>query len=113
MWRDATATSGKGSVGVADGKPDEGCSLARQHRSTQRKPSTRDPRPAIRQRMHEIARTRIRYVYLRVHIMLRRDVWAIGRNLVWRLYREEGLVLRSKRPRRRKMVVQREARCVP
>ena len=33
--------------------------------------------------------------------------------MVWRLYREEGLALRSKRPRRRKMVVQREARCVP
>lgn len=63
--------------------------------------------------MHEIARTRIRYGYRRVHIMLRRDGWAVGRNLIWRLYREEGLALRSKRPRRRKMVVHREARCVP
>jgi putative transposase len=89
------------------------CSLTRQHRSTQRKPSTRDPRLEIRQRMHEIARTRIRYGYRRVHIMLRRDGWAVGRNLVWRLYREEGLALRSKRPRRRKMVVHREVRCVP
>jgi putative transposase len=89
------------------------CSLTRQHRSTQRKPSTRDPRLEIRQRMHEIARTRIRYGYRRVHVMLRRDGWALGKNLVWRLYREEGLALRSKQPRRRKMVVQREARCVP
>ena len=63
--------------------------------------------------MHEIARTRIRYGYRRVHIMLRRDGWAVGRNLVWRLYREEGLALRSKRPRRRKMAVHREARFVP
>ena len=89
------------------------CSLTHQHRSTQRKPSTRDPRLEIRQRMHEIARTRIRYGYRRIHVMLRRDGWAVGRNLVWRLYREEGLALRSKRPRRRKMVVHREARCVP
>ena len=89
------------------------CSLTCQHRSTQRKPSTRDPRLEIRQRMHEIARTRIRYGYRRVHIMLRRDGWAVGRNLVWRLYREEGLALRSKRPRRRKMAVHREARFVP
>ena len=37
----------------------------------------------------------------------------MGKNLVWRLYREEGLALRSKQPKRRKMVVQREARCVP
>jgi putative transposase len=45
--------------------------------------------------------------------MLGRDGWAVGRNLVWRLYREEGLALRSRRPRRRKMVVHREARCMP
>jgi putative transposase len=89
------------------------CALTRQHRSTQRKPSVRDPRLEIRQRMHEIARTRIRYGYRRVHVMLKRDGWAVGRNLVYRLYREEGLALRSKRPRRRKMVVHREARCCP
>jgi putative transposase len=89
------------------------CALTRQHRSTQRKPSRRNPRLEIRQRMHEIARVRIRYGYRRVQVMLRRDGWAVGKNLVWRLYREEGLALRSKQPRRRKMVVQREARCVP
>jgi putative transposase len=64
-------------------------------------------------RMHEIVRTRIRYGYRRVHIMLRREGWTVGRNLVYRLYREEGLSLRAKRPRRRKMVVHREARCRP
>ena len=89
------------------------CALTRQHRSTQRKPSVRDPRLEVRQRMHEIVRTRIRYGYRRIHIMLKRDGWAIGRNVVYRLYREEGLVLRSKRPRRRKMVVHREARFRP
>ena len=67
------------------------CSLAGQHRSTQRKPSTRDPRLAVRQRMHEIAQTRIRYGYRRIHIMLKRDGLSIGRNTVYRLYREEGL----------------------
>ena len=89
------------------------CLVARQHRSTQRKPSTRDPRTEVRRRMHEIVATRIRYGYRRVHIMLRREGWAIGRNLVYRLYREEGLALRTKGPRRRKMVVHREARCRP
>jgi putative transposase len=89
------------------------CALTRQHRSTQRKPSTRDPRTEVRQRMHEIVRTRIRYGYRRVHIMLRREGWSVGRNLIYRLYREEGLSLRTKRPRRRKMVVHREARCRP
>ena len=63
--------------------------------------------------MHEIVHTRMRYGYRRVHIMLKREGWTVGRNVVYRLYREEGLALRSKRPRRRKMVVQREARCRP
>jgi putative transposase len=89
------------------------CRLTRQHRSTQRKPSTRNPRTEIRQRMHEIARTRIRYGYRRIHIMLKRDGWDVGRNLVYRLYREEGLILRGKQPKRRKMLVHRQARCRP
>ena len=89
------------------------CALTRQHRSTQRKPSRRDPRLELRQRMHEIAQTRIRYGYRRIQIMLRREGWPISRNLVYLLYREEGLALRSKRPRRRKMVVHREARIKP
>ena len=63
--------------------------------------------------MHEIVRTRVWYGYRRVHIMLKREGWSVGRNLVYRLYREEGLALRTKRPRRRKMVVHREARCQP
>ncbi len=45
--------------------------------------------------------------------MLKREGWSAGRNLVYRLYREEGLCLRTKRPRRRKMAVHREARCQP
>jgi putative transposase len=38
-------------------------------------------------RMREIVQTRIRYGYRRVHIMLRREGWAVGKNLVYRLYR--------------------------
>ena len=75
------------------------CALTRQHRSTQREPNRRDPRLELRQRMHEITQTRIRYGYRRIQIMLRREGWPISRNLVYRLYREEGLALRSKRPR--------------
>ena len=89
------------------------CSVTGQHRSTQRKPLTRDPRRDLRQRMHEIVRTRVRYGYRRVHILLKREGWIVGRNVIYRLYREEGLALRSKQPRRRKMVVQRQARCQP
>jgi len=53
--------------------PIDTCAVTWQHRSTLRKPSTRDPRTAIRQRMHEIVATRIRYGYRRVHVMLKRE----------------------------------------
>lgn len=89
------------------------CGLTRQHRSTQRKALRRDPRTELRQRMHEIVTTRIRYGYRRVHALLKREGWPVGRNLIYRLYREEGLCLRAKRPRRRKMAAHRQARCVP
>jgi hypothetical protein len=53
--------------------------LTRQHRSTQRKASRRDRRLAIPQRMHEIVRTRLRYGYRRVQIMLKRSMpWRQG-----------------------------------
>ena len=89
------------------------CSLTRQHRSTQRRPSRQDPRTELRQRMREIAAIRIRYGYRRVHVLLRREGWHVGRNVVYRLYREEGLALRTKKPRRRKMAVARQARPMP
>jgi putative transposase len=56
------------------------CGLTRQARSTQRKPSRRNPHTAIRLRMHEIAQTRIRHGYRRVHIMLKRNGWSVGAN---------------------------------
>lgn len=89
------------------------CQVTRQHRSTQRKKMVSDPLTELRQRMHEIVATRIRYGYRRVHIMLKREGWRIGRNRVYRVYREEGLALKTKRPRRRKMATHREARCQP
>jgi putative transposase len=58
----------------------------------------------------KIVQTRIRYGYRRQHILLRREGWAVGRNLIYRLYREEGPVLLSYRPRRRKAAVNRQAR---
>jgi putative transposase len=63
--------------------------------------------------MHEIVATRTRYGYRRVYIMLRREGWRLSRNVVYRLYREEGLALRAKRPRRRKMAAHRDARSSP
>jgi putative transposase len=89
------------------------CRVLCQHRSVQYYRSRRDPRTALRTRLRELAQVRIRYGYRRLQVLLRREGWSIGKNLVYRLYTEESLQLRSKRPRRRKMVVGRRERYVP
>jgi putative transposase len=89
------------------------CRLTKQNRTVQRYRSIQDPRQELRQRMKEITAVRVRYGYRRIRIMLNREGWQVGKNLVYRLYREEGLALRKRPPKRRKMAVQREKRCVP
>ncbi len=89
------------------------CRLVKQARSTHYYRSVKNPQTALRQRMREIAQTRVRYGYRRVHVLLKREGWRVSRNRVYRLYAEEQLQLRSKLPRRRKMVVSRRERCVP
>jgi putative transposase len=89
------------------------CRLARQNRSVQKYRSVLDPRHEMRQRMKDLAAVRVRYGYRRIRILLNREGWQAGKYLVYRLYKEEGLVLRKKQPKRRKMVVQREARLRP
>lgn len=54
----------------------------------------------LRIRMNEIARTRIRYGFWRIYILLKREGFSDNHKRVYRIYREEGLNLRTKRPRR-------------
>ena len=61
----------------------------------------RDDR-ALRSRIREIAVTRIRYGSRRIYILLRREGWKDNHKRVHRVYKEEGLNLRNKRPRRSK-----------
>ena len=63
--------------------------------------SRKDKQVALRMRIREIAAVRVRYGYLRIHVLLRREGWHVNRKRGYRLYREEGLNLRAKRPRRR------------
>lgn len=62
---------------------------------------------AIRNRIKEIAEARVRYGFWRIHVLLRREGWQDNHKRTYRIYREEGLNLRSKRPRRNKAAAHR------
>ena len=67
---------------------------------------SRDDR-AIRTRIREIAATKVRYGMWRIYTLLRREGWRDNHKRVHRIYKEEGLHLRSKRPRRNKAAANR------
>ena len=54
-------------------------------------------------RMRELASARIRYGYRKIRVLLNREGWKVGKKLVYRLYREEGLGLRRRRPKSRRI----------
>jgi putative transposase len=66
----------------------------------------RDDLP-LRQRIREIAETRIRYGHDRIYILLRREGWPDNHKRTHRVYKDEGLNLRRKRPRRSKAAAHR------
>ena len=53
-------------------------------------------------RMRDLAASRVRYGYRRIHVLLQREGWQINHKRVYRLYREMGLSIRTKRPKRRR-----------
>lgn len=82
-------------------------------RSVHRYQSIRDDQAALRQRMKELAGVRVRYGYRRLHVLLRREGWAVNHKRIQRLYGEEGLNLRLRRPRRHVMAARRIERTGP
>ena len=77
------------------------------HRSVWYYKSQKQPDTAERMRIKEIANTRIRYGYRRIHTLMQREGWLINHKKVQRIYGEEGLNLRSKKPKRHKSTKQR------
>jgi putative transposase len=89
------------------------CRTAQVAESTLRYRSRREPRTALRLRIREIAQVRIGYGYRKIRVLLKREGWQVGKKLVYRLYREEGLTLRYKPRRRRCAATNRRERCKP
>ncbi|MAZ26333.1 MAG: hypothetical protein CL868_04540 [Cytophagaceae bacterium] len=59
-------------------------------------------------RMKVIAAARVRYGFWRIYILLRREGFMDNHNCVYRVYCEEGLNLRSKRPKRSRCAAHRQ-----
>ena len=60
-------------------------------------------------RVREIAQARVRYGYRKIRVLLNREGWNVGKDLVYRLYKEEGPMLkRMKLAGKRKAVRQRQ-----
>ena len=69
--------------------------------STYHYKSRRPGQAGLEQRIKDICQTRVRYGYRRVHVLLRREGWCINQKKTRRIYRELGLQLRNKTPKRR------------
>ena len=55
---------------------------------------------ALRERLRELAHERRRFGYRRLHVLLVREGWVVNHKRVYRLYREEGLLVRQRRRKR-------------
>jgi len=89
------------------------CDVLRFRRSTYHYKSRRPSQATLRKRIREIAETRVRYGYRRIHVLLEREGWQVNHKRVYRLYVEEGLQIRNKRPKRKVAAKLREDRKPP
>ncbi len=72
------------------------CRLVGVARSTCQYQPHRDPALALRERLRALAEQRRRFGYRRLTILLRREGHAANHKRVYRLYREEGLIVRRR-----------------
>ena len=57
-----------------------------------------DPLIQLRQRVRELAHSRVRFGYRRIYMLQKREGWDVGKDRFYRVYCEENLGLRRKRP---------------
>ncbi|MGA0129564.1 MAG: IS3 family transposase [Burkholderiales bacterium] len=72
-----------------------------------KKPQGKPLDEPLKARMREIASTRVRFGFWRIYVLMRREGWKVNHKRIYRLYKAEGLNLRTKRPRRRKAAANR------
>ncbi len=76
------------------------CQVLQCNRRTYRYESIADEQAALRIRIKDLAQARVSYGYRRLHVLLQREGCKVNHKRVYRLYKQEGLMMRPKRPRR-------------
>jgi len=91
-----------------------GCEVVSLNRSSYYYVPHRDPQHLMRMKIRDYAASHVRYGYLRIQVLLRREGIRISKNRVYRLYCLEGLNLRRKTKKKRvaapRVEVQNESR---
>jgi putative transposase len=62
--------------------------------------SRRKEHVALKMRLRDLALVRVRFGYPRLTVLLKREGWPVGKKLVYQLYREMGLQMRTKKRRK-------------
>jgi putative transposase len=75
------------------------------YRALVRYRSRRPSQAPLRARLRELAAVRLRAGYQQLYVLLRREGWRVNHKRIYRLYTEEGLALRRRRPRRHRSAV--------
>ena len=70
-------------------------------RMTLRYEHYRDPQEALRIRLRVLAGSRVRYGYRRLTVLLKREGWEVNAKRIYRIYTEEGLIVRTKKRKER------------
>jgi len=89
------------------------CRLVRASRSAMRYRSVRPRQEPLWTRLRELAAVRVRSGYRQLHTFLRREGWMVNHKRVYRLYMDEGLALKRRRPKRHRSAVPRVSRPMP
>jgi putative transposase len=75
------------------------------YRALVRSRSRRPSQAPLRGRLRELAAVRLRAGDQQLYVLLRRQGWHVNHKRIYRLYTEEGLALRRRRPRRHRSSV--------
>jgi putative transposase len=62
--------------------------------------SVADEQAALKIRIRDLAQARVSYGYRRIHVLIQREGWKVNHKRVYRIYKQEGLMMRTKKPRR-------------